>query len=141
MDFDPRRLRALRQHQPHLVLRLLTVAAVLVSLYIHCELVPEHMQEGVHKGMFFVLSALALAWLAWTTFRSPTQRSCRIGIALLGVLIVLYFIVRTWSLPGMGMKEEYDTLGRISKGAEAVAVLGLAQLLHYFYREAKPLPS
>lgn len=104
-------------------------AGAIVSSAVHLALTPMHAQESPAFGLFFALSALALAFGAAVVLAGrPIQGSVLVsGMSVL--LVVTYVLFRVVPAPGADAPEGVDAWGVIAVSAELVALAAFAVLL------------
>ena len=94
---------------------------------------PEHFDEWVGYGLFFLLVALAQLWYGWLLI-SPGIKSAWLlaGILGHGLLIVLYIYSRTLGIPLLGPHagevEPVAFIGIVSKTVEVALIACLVVL-------------
>ena len=105
------------------------IAGAIVSSAVHLVLTPAHAEESQAFGLFFVLSALALAFGASVVLAGrPIQGSVLVGGMSL-LLVVTYVLFRIVPAPGADAPEGVDVWGVIAVSAELVALAVSAALL------------
>ena len=111
-------------------------AALLFAGAAHCAVTPSHWAEGWHLGLFFALSGLLLLGQGLAVWLRPTVATYGSVVASTAVFIVLYFLVREFSLPLVGHRDPYLFEEYPVKVAEALAaVVAVVALLR-----ARPVP-
>lgn len=104
----------------------------LVAAVIHFAVTPEHFEEYVLFGVFFVvLAAFQLVWGVVMPQR-PSPWVLWVGLLVNLGVIVIWVVSRTAGLPigpEAGEAEEIGVLDGVSTAAEALIVLGTAWLL------------
>jgi hypothetical protein len=104
----------------------------LLAAVIHFAVTPEHFEEYVLFGVFFVvLAAFQFLWGVVMPQR-PSPGVLWLGLVVNLGVIAIWVVSRTWGLPigpEAGEAEEVGLLDGLSTAAEALIVLGSAWLL------------
>lgn len=120
-----RRSRAVTLHLP------LAVVASSCAAGVHAAMGPAHLAEAALFGLFF--GAAALAQLAWSVaaLHRVTPALLRTGIAINLGCVALWFLTRTWGLPGglMPVREPVGPWDLAAVAWELVVVAACAALL------------
>jgi hypothetical protein len=115
----------------------------LAAAVIHFAVTPEHFEEYVLFGVFFVaLAAFQLVWGVWMPQR-PSPGVLWIGLLVNLGVIAIWVVSRTSGLPigpEAGEAEEIGPLDALATASEALIVLGSAWLLTRSRRTA-PSPA
>jgi hypothetical protein len=90
--------------------RLLAAGCALVAGVTHAWVVPEHLEEWLPAGVFFVLVALAQLALVWSLRRTPDSRVVALALAGTVGLVLLYVASRTVDLPFLPSAHEITHL-------------------------------
>ncbi len=90
--------------------RLLAAGCALAAALTHAWVVPEHLDEWLPAGVFFVVVTLAQLGLVWSLRRPPAP--WLLGLALAGTvgLVLLYVASRTVDLPFLPAAHEITHL-------------------------------
>ena len=112
-------------------------ALSLVAALIHLWVVPEHLEEWLGHGAFFLVVALAQGLGAVLLLRWPKQPVFLVGILGNLAIIALYVVSRTSGLPfgaHSGVAEEAGVLDMSATAAELGLVIALVTLLQGSHR-------
>ena len=105
------------------------VGGAVVSSAVHLVLTPAHAEESQLYGLFFVLSALVLAFGAAVVLAGrPAQGAVFVGSTSV-LLVVTYVLFRVVPAPGADAPEAVDVWGVVAVTAEVVALAAAAVLL------------
>jgi uncharacterized protein (DUF305 family) len=109
-----------------------------VSSAVHFALTPAHAAESAAYGLFFVVSAVAMALgVAVVLAGRPVEGALLIGIVSL-LLVVTYVVFRIIPAPGADAPEGVDAWGVLAIGAELLALAAAVGLLRRRARIADP---
>ena len=105
-----------------------------VAGLIHVLATPEHFEEWVGYGLFFIMSAAAQGMYAvWLLFRWLSRPLLLAGIAGNSLIVALYIVTRTAGVPFFGPEagvvESVGTLDLISKAVEVGLIICLVMML------------
>src|SRR5882724_1832208 len=101
--------------------------ALLAAGLLHLALFPEHLDEGVVIGLFFLASTVAEVLPAVLLVVRPSAAVTRIVVAVVGILLVVYIAARIVRLPFTSGPEDVDGIGVVTKALEVLAgVLAVA---------------
>ena len=105
-----------------------------VAGLIHVLATPEHLEEWVGYGLFFLASAAAQGvYAVWLLFSGPSRPLLLAGIVGNSLIIALYVITRTVGIPFFGPEagvvEPVGSLDAISKVVEVGLVICLVMML------------
>jgi hypothetical protein len=98
-------------------------AALVVAGVAHCAVTPSHWAEGWHLGLFFAVSGLLLLGQGAAVWLRPSAVAYASVVASTVGFIVLYFLVREFSLPFVGHRDPYLFQEYPVKVAEGLAAL------------------
>ena len=128
-------VRRFGSRQQHLDAVAVAVAGgAVVSSAVHLALTPAHAQQSVTYGLFFGLSALALA-LGAAIVLAGRPRSGAVLVAVVCLLLVaVYAAFRVVPPPGSTAPEGVDVWGVVAVAAELVALAGAVRL----FRKRRP---
>ena len=114
------------------------VSGAVVSSAVHLVLTPAHAEESQLFGLFFVLSAIVLAFGAAVVLAGrPAQGAVLAGGTSL-LLVATYVLFRVVPVPGADAPEAVDVWGVAAVAAELVAVAAAALLLRRRRPVAQP---
>lgn len=102
-------------------LRVAAVVGLVGSAALHAGLTPDHFEEGVAFGVFFVVSTVATAAAAGVLVASPTPRATRFALFVSVALILVYALFRLVPPPTAAEPERLDAIGVLTKLFELVA--------------------
>ncbi len=99
-----------------------------VSGFVHLALAPAHWRENTVSGVFFAGAAAALLACGVALGMRPTRRWYAFGLSNVVILIAVYALTRSISLPFVGAPEPVEVVGLLTKGAEIGLMLCLISL-------------
>jgi hypothetical protein len=107
------------------------VATNLLAAAIHGAVCPEHFEEGLRFGVFFLVLTVAQVFLAVAAARNPSPRIVTLGLVVNLEVIALWVLTRTVGLPyrlaeveAVGLWDTVATLAEIGALAASVVLLG-----------------
>lgn len=109
-------------------MRYISMAAIALAGLIHLGLAPEHYAHAPAHGIFFVVAGIMeISWALAFWYR-PTQVLYRIGLALVGGMVVLWAITRVLPAPFGHGPEAINVSGLACKGSELIGIIALVML-------------
>ncbi len=96
---------------------------------VHLALTPEHFEEGLLFGVFFLAAGAFQLWLATALVRRPGPAVWRVGLWGSGALVATWMVTRLVPPPTASAPEPVELWGVLATGLEIAAVVGLAATL------------
>jgi hypothetical protein len=112
--------------------------ASLCAALVHVAVMPDHFEESVLYGLFFLVASLGQLAFAVAVVARPTRRLVLAGVVGCGLIIALWLISRLVGVPvgpDNGGTEEFGVLDILATAAEVVVVgCGLLALRSWSFR-------
>jgi hypothetical protein len=114
--------------------------ASLCAALVHVAVMPDHFEESVLYGLFFLLASLGQLAFAVAVMARPTRRLVLAGVVGCGLIIGLWLVSRLVGVPigpDNGGTEEFGVLDILATAAEVIVVgCGLMALRSWNFRPA-----
>lgn len=104
-------------------------ALVAAAASVHLALTPEHFEEGIQFGLFFLAASAFQLWLAWALVRRPGPFVYRAGLWGSAALVATWMATRLIPPPGAEAPEPVDLWGVLATALEIGAIVALASAL------------
>ena len=107
----------------------LALAGLLIAAgSIHLVLTPEHFEEGVQFGLFFLSTAAFQFGLAYAMLLRPGPRVYRTALWASGLIVATWMVTRLIPPPGASAPESVEPWGVVATAVEVAAIVGIATL-------------
>lgn len=110
----------------------LAAAATVVAGIVHLVVMPEHFEESVLYGSFFLVLAAGQATYAWCLLVSPSRPVLAAGVLGNSAVVALWLVTRTVGLPFGPFAGEVEAVGPLdllAVTAELTMIVAAALLL------------
>ena len=104
-------------------------APAVVTASVHLSLTPEHAQQSVGYGLFFVLTAIGAAAGAATVLAGLVRTGAVALAGVSGLLLLTYVLFRFVAPPGANSPEDVDLWGVVAVTTELVILVAAARVL------------
>lgn len=108
---------------------LVVATLVAVAAAVHSILTPEHFEEGVHFGLFFLGASAFQWWVAFALLLRPGAFVYRAGLWGSAALVATWMATRLVPPPGAAAPEPVEFWGVFASSLEIAAIVALASML------------